>query len=598
MGTRRQPSEDQLLLIPEPQRSFDFAKARASLQVRAVARSHEEQIVFARVVTATVTAAYWSLLCQAAGSNLPIRLTPVRTVEVSNELFVQYAEACARLRAPEAFFQIGELYTALLPPEHRTKHGIYYTPPALVGRLLDLVEEQGIDWKRARVFDPACGGAAFAAYVAQRILQATEALPPAERLRDLSERLVGFDSDPFAAWLSAVLLDVICLPLIRETDQRLDSVIRTADTLRVHPSELGLFDLVIGNPPYGKITLPSEQRLRFSRSLFGHANLYGVFTDLAVSITRPGGLIAFVTPTSFLAGEYFKMLRETLVVEAPPRSVSFVSDREGVFNGVLQETMLTVARRRRFQKASSSAEVESLQPRTDGSIAIERLGKVVLSVDRGMPWLLPRTTTQVPLVRKLSEMRARLCTYGYRVATGQLVWNRHKSQFRHECGPKCHPVLWAECIQAGGSFEFCARKRDHRPFICVSKEQGFLLNYNPCVLVQRTTSKEQPRRLAAAEIPEAFATSYPGYVVENHVNMLLPLGEKPLVSLATLSSLINSEAVDQAFRCISGSVAVSAYELENLPLPDPRLLLARLECTRNKSGEEFEETIRSLYRDV
>jgi hypothetical protein len=42
------------------------------------------------------------------------------------------------------------------------------------------------------------------------------------------------------------------------------------------------------------------------------SNLYGLFTDLAAQLARRGGVIAYVTPTSFLAGEYFKSLRALL----------------------------------------------------------------------------------------------------------------------------------------------------------------------------------------------------------------------------------------------------------------------------------------------
>ena len=47
------------------------------------------------------------------------------------------------------------------------------------------------------------------------------------------------------------------------------------------------------------------------------------------------------------------------------------------------------------------------------------------------------------------------------------------------------------------------------------------------------------------------------------------------------AAFLSSQAADRAFRCISGSVAVSAYELEALPLPSPDSLkpLARLVST-------------------
>ena len=56
-------------------------------------------------------------------------------------------------------------------------------------------------------------------------------------------------------------------------------------------------------------------------------------------------------------------------------------------------------------------------------------------------------------------------------------------------------------------------------------------------------------------------------VIENHLSMIRPTTETPLVSPQIIAAMLNTPIVDRAFRCISGSVAVSAYELENLPLP-------------------------------
>ena len=145
--------------------------------------------------------------------------------------------------------------------------------------------------------------------------------------------------------MSQVFLDASLGDLCGEAGVRLRSVVRVCDSLEQAPAGEG-FDLVVGNPPYGRITLSPELRETFRRSLFGHANLYGVFTDLALRLTRPGGVIAYVTPTSFLSGEYFKALRGLLGREAPPVSIDFMGERKGVFADVLQETLLAAYRRR------------------------------------------------------------------------------------------------------------------------------------------------------------------------------------------------------------------------------------------------------------
>jgi adenine-specific DNA-methyltransferase len=68
-------------------------------------------------------------------------------------------------------------------------------------------------------------------------------------------------------------------------------------------------------------------------------------------------------------------------------------------------------------------------------------------------------------------------------------------------------------------------------------------------------------------MPAAFITERGAVTVENHLNMLIPTTGKPAVPPTLLSAFLNTAAADRAFRCISGSVAVSAYELESLPLP-------------------------------
>ena len=65
--------------------------------------------------------------------------------------------------------------------------------------------------------------------------------------------------------------------------------------------------------------------------------------------------------------------------------------------------------------------------------------------------------------------------------------------------------------------------------------------------------------------------------VENHVHMLVPAVDAPPVSMAQLGKFFASVAADRAFRCISGSVAVSATELESLPLPSVADVLIALQ---------------------
>ena len=558
---------------------------------------NEERLDFARTVALATVSAYWKERQALSGRGWPLRdlssdigLAPVP--EEVGERAERVGVAAAGLDILEAGYTIGALYTGMMPAGIRARLGAYYTPPALCERLLDMATETGVDWRTARVLDPACGGGAFLAPVARRMAQSLAESGARVALDEIQHRLRGFERDPFAAWMSQVFLDAALADLCGEAGARLRSVVRVCDSLEQAPAREG-FDLVVGNPPYGRITLSPEMREKFRRSLFGHANLYGVFTDLALRFTRPGGVIAYVTPTSFLSGEYFKALRGLLGREAPPASIDFIEERRGVFADVLQETMLAAYGRGDDRGAGK---IHFISARPDGSIERTTAGSFNLPDNPHGPWLMPRTQAQSALMRRMDRLRCRLSDYGYTVSTGPLVWNRHRPSLRDRPGRGRYPLVWAESVRAEGVFELRAEKRNHKPWFEPKANEQWVVTDFPCVLLQRTTAKEQSRRLIAAELPAAFIEAHGAVVVENHLNMIKPLDGAPRVASAALAVLLNSDVVDQVFRCINGSVAVSAYELEALPLPPPDDVkeIERL-MKRRASREMLECAVERLY---
>jgi adenine-specific DNA-methyltransferase len=102
--------------------------------------------------------------------------------------------------------------------------------------------------------------------------------------------------------------------------------------------------------------------------------------------------------------------------------------------------------------------------------------------------------------------------------------------------------------------------------------------------------------LIAAALPESFLSRHGSVVVENHLNMLRPIADPPPVAPEVLAAFLNSEAADRAFRCLSGSVAVSAYELESLPLPAPEALRELTHLVRGKARHrQLEASCARLY---
>lgn len=523
-----------------------------------------ERLETVRRFCAQMLRSWWSARAAAAGVNWPIARAPCATVLAdpsARQVAQALGELAAQLEDLEAGYRLGTVYTAMLPAQLRSRWGSYYTPPAYVERLLAQAERAGFDFARGTAADPACGGGAFLAPLALRMWRASVHASAELVLADIARRLRGFELDPFAAWMSHVLLEGALLPLCVRAHRRMPRLVTVGDSLLIEDAQR--FDLVAGNPPYGRVSLTPALRKRYARSLYGHANLYGLFTDLAVRLARPGGVVAFVTPTSFLGGQYFQNLRALLVREAPPVALDFIEARQGVFEDVLQEALLAVYVKGR---ACGAAQLATLLARPDASVQVREIGTAVPAAHG--PWLLARNAQQARVLERSARLHHRLVDYGYAVSTGPLVWNRHRPQLLRAPAPGALPLIWAESVSPG-AFAYSARRREHAGFIVPGPGQAHLVLEGEAVLVQRTTAKEQARRLVCAVIPQAFVDAHGGVVVENHLNVVKPAAN-PRVSPQALAAVLGSAALDAAFRCISGSVAVSAYELNALPLPGPR----------------------------
>jgi adenine-specific DNA-methyltransferase len=174
--------------------------------------------------------------------------------------------------------------------ERRKALGAVTTPPELVDFMVSLATPQRA---RVRVLEPACGDAPFLQAFAQRYGSHHE--------------LVGVDIDPEAVTKARKLLP--------------SATILEADFLLWQPSEL--FDIVIGNPPYGIIGEAShypihilKERKHIYKQRFqtwrGKFNIYGAFIEHAVRLLRPDGKLVFVVPASWMLLDDFARLRKFL----------------------------------------------------------------------------------------------------------------------------------------------------------------------------------------------------------------------------------------------------------------------------------------------
>lgn len=158
------------------------------------------------------------------------------------------------------------------------------------------------------------------------------------------------------------------------------------------------FDAVIGNPPWEMLRAdsgrgPSSEGagaslVRFARrsGLYraqgrGHANLYQLFVERALSLTRPGGRIGLVVPSGLLSDDGPAPLRRALIATADLDAVTVFDNRRGLFpiHRSVRFAALTATRggptratRCRF-RVDDPAAVESVPPVVLTPAALQRL---------------------------------------------------------------------------------------------------------------------------------------------------------------------------------------------------------------------------------
>lgn len=246
----------------------------------------------------------------------------------------------------------------------RKSGGVYYTPPDVVERLLDLALEPLLAQcagdankiERLRVLDPSCGDGRFLTAAGSRIRRALQdaGLPSEEAAAiGFGRCVVGVDIDEAAIGIcTAALMEasegnadpkelgarVICgdtLEMISgESELFGDPAWR--NLLRSSQAESG-FHLVIGNPPFlsqlssetarlGSYTERLRQRL--GPAVGGLTDTAALFLLLAVSLAQEeGGVICLIQPVSVLSAKESRGARSA-ILESAGMSSAWICEEE------------------------------------------------------------------------------------------------------------------------------------------------------------------------------------------------------------------------------------------------------------------------------
>jgi adenine-specific DNA-methyltransferase len=533
-----------------------------------------------RVDAATVVGTVLRLWCDRAYPKLRKSRLPWSAPLFAARQTEDFVTLLQRLPFFDAAYWLSTAYAALSEASYRKRLALYFTPPVIARRLIGDLKAAGACFERERFIDPACGGAAFIAIVADQMRQslAAKGIKGSALLRHVRTHLVGIDIDPVLGALSRYFLQMNFYDEISAHGKAVKFKILKGDSLRSFRGLKGGFDVVLCNPPFRKLSEEETESLRGrgAAKQQAPANLYSLFIELAVSLARPGGLVGLVTPTSFMSGRQFGELRTYLLDKTQVLHIGIITDRERVYLDVQQETALTVVRQiPPPAKGRSQTALSLVEP--CGSYEV--VGRCRLP-NSGGSWPIARDHTDLALIQAAARSPYRLVDYGYTPSVGGFVWNRdsnpvflHKNHVPRRAKSTTVPLLWSSDIRADGVLRFGVHgnSRNQHRFIDPGREGRPSVRNRPGVILQRVTANEQPRRLVGAVIPSAFVKKHGGYVGENHT-VILEQRKGALLRPAEVVQLLASPVIDRYFRSISGSTNVSTFELGQLPLPDPAAL--------------------------
>jgi adenine-specific DNA-methyltransferase len=335
------------------------------------------------------------------------------------------------------------------------------------------------------------------------------------------------------------------------------------------PSE---FDVVIQNPPYGKVQRGSAVRHYLSILGVDVPNVYAAFLAMSTRLLAANGQIVAITPRSFCNGTYFRSFRRDFLHRIGLDKVSVFHERDALFadSAVLQETIVFSG--------------------TLGS----RPDKVVISTARGYldrphERVIPYTDLVVPgdpeqFIRiptdaeddqnaaLMAQLPATLDDLGVQVSTGRVVDFRALEFLRMEPEDDTVPLIYPHHFRNGAVVWPVPHAKKANAIQRATGSEKLLLPAGVYVLVKRLSSKEETRRVVSAVYdPQVVSADAVGF--ENHLNVFHArgVGMDPAVARG-LSAWLSSSALDLHFRQFSGHTQVNATDLRNMRYPAKEVL--------------------------
>lgn len=462
-----------------------------------------------------------------------------------------------------------------LDPARRSELGQFFTPSDVAAFMAD---QLNVRPGTTRVLDPGAGVGSLTAAVTARwaahsggpihvtAVEADQALRPA--LEDTLQELTT---------LHDVSADVVTADFVEWATDRI-SGFGALNGPR--------FDVVVMNPPYGKIHTASAERRRMSAAGIEVPNIYAGFVALAARLLDDDGQLVAITPRSFTNGPYFRRFRRLLLEAVGLRRIHVFEARDLAFadSEVLQENVIFAGTR--GVKPDSIVVSSSRSVSHTVTTRTVPYNEVIRPYDPDAFLHITVDDDAAEHARQMASLPCRLPDLDLQVSTGPVVDFRVRAHLRSEPEAGAVPLIYPTHLRGGRVSWPQLNGRKPNAFVHCGDTARWLMPAGVYVLVKRFSAKEEPRRVVATVIGPR---DLPGdaYAFENHLNVFHCQGGGLDEDLALgLAAFLNTTTVDQYFRQFNGHTQVNATDLRSLRFPsrDELVRLGELACSAEQSA--------------
>ena len=456
-------------------------------------------------------------------------------------------------------------YIGQMPKAQRKKYGQFFTSKETAVFMAGLFEIPA-DRTSLEVLDPGAGSGVLSVAMIERL----QTYP---NIRHID--LICYETDENVIPLLKANLDWVCQHTTLDISYAIISDNYILSQVLEYNGMIGAdprppkFDLIIGNPPYMKVSKDAPEAKAMPDVCYGAPNLYFLFASMSLFNLKDQGELVYIIPRSWTSGAYFKQFRQRFLRDGALEHIHLFVSRDKVFEkeSVLQETIIIKLRKTRIPPQTIAVTTTKSNQDFSEITAFEAPYHTVVSGEDIYVYLVTNQE-ETEILERLNEWKDTLPSLGLKMKTGLTVDFRNLEALRDHAEDHAVPLFYSQHIQNG------------RVVFPTGKEHEYILTDQPGLLqpnanylfVKRFTSKEEPRRLQCGVYLAKRHPEYKKISTQNKINFVTGLDGLSECVAYGLYVLFNSTLYDCYYRILNGSTQVNSTEVNTMPVPSMRTI--------------------------